>query len=321
VRRVRARSDFRATFTIIVDASIRFMELTIESKLPLNDGRLIPQLGLGVWQTRAGAACEAAVLAALEAGYRHIDTAAMYGNEQSVGAAIKMSGIPRENIFVTTKLWNSDHGNPERALDASLRKLKFDYVDLYLIHYPVRERRRSWRALEALRAAGKARSIGVSNFTIRHLSELLAETNTVPAVNQVEFHPYLYQRDLLDFCAAKGIVLEAYSPLTKGARLKDPKLVAVAKKYSKAGAQPLASSSRLPLADALSRRSETKSTAQILIRWALQHGLAVIPKSANRKRIFENAEVFDFEISSEDMQFLDRFHENLRTCWDPTHAP
>lgn len=277
------------------------MELTIETNLTLNDGRLIPQLGLGVWQTRAGAACETAVQAALEAGYRHIDTAAMYGNEESVGAAVRTSGIPRENIFVTTKLWNSDHGNPERALETSLRKLKMDYVDLYLIHYPVRERRRSWRALEALRVGGKARSIGVSNFTIRHLNELLAETKTVPAVNQVEFHPYLYQRDLLDFCAGRGIALEAYSPLTKGERLKDPKLVAVATKYSKSGAG--------------------KSTAQILIRWALQHGLIVIPKSANRKRIFENADVFDFEISAANMQLLDGFNENLRTCWDPTDAP
>lgn len=296
------------------------MELTIETKLTLNDGHLIPQLGLGVWQTRAGATCEAAVLAALEAGYRHIDTAAMYGNEESVGAAIRMSGIPREKIFVTTKLWNSDHGNPERALDTSLGQLKLDYVDLYLIHYPVRQRRQSWRALEALRAEGKARSIGVSNFTIRHLTELLAETKTVPAVNQVEFHPYLYQRDLLDFCAGEGIVIEAYSPLTKGVRLNDPKLVAVAKKYPNAGPQP-APWSRLPLVDKLSRRSETKSTAQILIRWALQHGLAVIPKSANRRRIFEDADVFDFEITADDMQLLDRFNENLRTCWDPTNAP
>ena len=296
------------------------MELTIETKIKLNDGHLMPQLGLGVWQTRAGATCETAVIAALEAGYRHIDTAAMYGNEESVGAAIAMSGIPRENIFVTTKLWNSDHGNPERALDTSLRKLKLDYIDLYLIHYPVRERRQSWRALEALRAEGRARSIGVSNFTIRHLTELLADTKTVPAVNQVEFHPYLYQRNLLDFCATKGIVVEAYSPLTKGERLNDPKLVAVAKKYSKAGPQPAASWSRLPLVDRLSRRPETKSTAQILIRWALQHGLVVIPKSANRRRIFEDADVFDFEITVEDMQLLDRFNENLRTCWDPTNA-
>lgn len=297
------------------------MELTIETKLTLNDGHLIPQLGLGVWQVRAGATCEAAVLAALEAGYRLIDTAAMYGNEESVGGAIKKSGIPRENIFVTTKLWNSDHGNPQRALDTSLRKLKMDYVDLYLIHYPVRERRQSWRALEALQAQGKTRSIGVSNFTIKHLTELLAQTKTVPAVNQVEFHPYLYQRDLLDFCASKGIVVEAYSPLTKGARLKDPKLVAVAKKYSTGEPQTARSRSRLPLVDRLFPHSETKSTAQILIRWALQRGLVVIPKSANPTRIFENADVFNFEITAEDMRHLDGFNENLRTCWDPTNAP
>src|SRR5258705_5666493 len=149
------------------------MELTIETKLTLNDGQRIPQLGLGVWQARAGVTCEAAVLAALEAGYRHIDTAAMYGNEESVGTAIRKSGIPRKNIFVTTKLWNSDHGNPERALDTSLRKLKLDYVDLYLIHYPVRERLKSWLALKSLQAQGKTRSIGVSIFTISHLTQLL----------------------------------------------------------------------------------------------------------------------------------------------------
>jgi diketogulonate reductase-like aldo/keto reductase len=272
------------------------VKLTIDQKLTLNDGRRIPQLGLGVWQIRAGAACETAVLAALEAGYRHIDTASLYGNEESVGAAIRRSGIPREKIFVATKLWNSEHGNPERALDASLRKLKFDSVDLYLIHYPVPERRQSWSGLEKLRAKGKARSIGVSNFTIAHLRELLAGAKTVPAVNQVEFHPYLYQRDLLRFCAAEGIILEAYSPLTQGTRLNDRKLIAVAKRYS-------------------------KSPAQILIRWALQHGLVVIPKSSNPSRIRENADVFDFEITPADMQFLDGFNEELRTCWDPTDAP
>jgi diketogulonate reductase-like aldo/keto reductase len=297
------------------------MKLTIESKLTLNDGHEIPRLGLGVWQVRAGATCEGAVLAALEAGYRHIDTASMYGNEESVGAAIRASGIPREQVFVTTKLWNSEHGNPERALDISLRKLRLDYVDLYLIHYPVRERRQSWRAMEAMRAKGKARSIGVSNFTIGHLRDLLAETRTVPAVNQVEFHPYLFQRDLLDFCAGKGIVIVAYSPLTQGKRLNDRKLVAVAKRYSSAGPKPAHHLLELPLAHRFSRRPATKSTAQVLIRWALQHGLAVIPKSADRKRIFEDADVFDFEITAEDMQLLDSFNEDLRICWDPTNAP
>jgi diketogulonate reductase-like aldo/keto reductase len=296
------------------------MKLAINTTITLNDGHVIPQLGLGVWQSRAGKTCEAAVLAALEAGYRHIDTASMYGNEESVGAAIRMSGIPREEIFVTTKLWNSDHGNPERALDTSLRKLKFDYVDLYLIHYPVRERRRSWRSLQKLQTQGKARSIGVSNFTIRHLTELLAETETVPSVNQVEFHPYLYQRDLLDFCSGKGIVLEAYSPLTKGERLNDPQLAASAGKYP-AAAQPEDRSSQLPLTQRFSRRPVTKSPAQILIRWALQHGLVVIPKSSNPRRIRENADVFDFDIAPGDMRLLDGFNENLRTCWDPTHAP
>jgi diketogulonate reductase-like aldo/keto reductase len=275
------------------------MELTIETKLKLNDGNLIPQLGLGVWQISSAKTSDV-VLAALEAGYPHIDTASAYGNEESVGAAIRISGIPRESIFVTTKLWNSDHGSPERALDTSLRKLKMNYVDLYLIHFPVRQRRQSWRALEALQKKGKTRSIGVSNFTIAHLSELLAGSEIVPAVNQVEFHPYLYQQDLLAFCRAKGIVVEAYSPLTHGERLKDPKLVAIAKKYSS---------------------PKAKSTAQILIRWALQHGLVVLPKSSNRRRIFENADVFDFEISEDDMRLLDSFHENLRTCWDPSDAP
>jgi diketogulonate reductase-like aldo/keto reductase len=296
------------------------MELAIDSKIALNDGHAIPQLGLGMWQIRAGTACEAAVLAALEAGYRHIDTASMYGNEESVGTAVKMSGIRREDIFVTTKLSNSDHENPEGALDRSLSKLNLDYVDLYLIHFPVRERRQSWRVLEGLQAKGKAHSIGVSNFTIRHLTELLAETDRVPAVNQVEFHPYLYQRDLLDFCIAKGIVIEAYSPLTHGKRLKDPKLVAVAKRYSKRGLEP-AGHPQWSLMQRFSRRLGSKSTAQILIRWALQHRLVVIPKSARRERILENADVFDFEITKEDMQLLNGFYENLRICWDPTNAP
>jgi diketogulonate reductase-like aldo/keto reductase len=295
--------------------------LTIESKVPLNDGRLIPQLGLGVWQTRAGATCEAAVLTALEAGYRHIDTASMYGNEESVGAAIRKSGIPREQIFVTTKLWNSDHGKPGRALEASLHKLKMDYVDLYLIHYPVRQRIQSWHALELLRERGKARSIGVSNFTINHLTELLRQTKTIPSVNQVEFHPYLYQRDLFEFCRRSGIVLEAYSPLTKGERLKDRKLVAIANKYPTSVREGANSQSRPSILGNFSRQLNTKSTAQILIRWALQHGLVVIPKSANPKRIVENADVFDFEISPADMELLDGFNEDLRTCWDPTHAP
>ena len=293
----------------------------IHAKLTLNDGRGIPQLGLGVWRIPNGKKCEKAVLAAFEAGYRHIDTASFYGNEESVGAATRASGISREEIFITTKLWNSDHASPERALEASLHHLKFDYVDLYLIHYPVSKRLRSWRALEKLRQQGKARSIGVSNFTIEHLIELLAATDTVPAVNQVEFHPYLYQQELLEFCAARGIAIEAYSPLTQGERLSDRKLVAVAKKYSTAAPSPAGRRLKLPFMPAASRGDATKSTAQILIRWAIQHNLVVIPKSADPSRIRENAEVFDFAITDEDMRTLDGFNENLRTCWDPTNAP
>jgi diketogulonate reductase-like aldo/keto reductase len=196
-----------------------------------------------------------------------------------------------------------------------------DYVDLYLIHYPVRQRRQSWRALERLRAKGRARSIGVSNFTITHLTELLTETDTVPAVNQVEFHPYLYERDLMEYCRSKGIVIEAYSPLTHGERLRDGKLVAIANRYSSAVSETEQSRSKRPLANSSSRAPYTKSTAQILIRWALQHQVVVIPKSSKPQRILENADVFDFEISAEDMQLLDSFNENLRTCWDPTNAP
>ena len=272
------------------------MQLKIDSKIKLNDGHSIPRLGLGVWMISSGKGCESAVRAALDAGYRHIDTAAYYGNEESVGKAIRDSGVPRDEIYLTTKLWNSDHGNPERALERSLGKLKLDYVDLYLIHYPVPERMRSWRTLAGLRAGGKARSIGVSNFTIRHLTELIADSETIPAVNQVELHPYLYQRELMDFCHDNNIVVEAYSPLTHGERLDDPRLMAIARKYS-------------------------KSPAQILIRWALQHDFVVIPKSAKRQRIIENADVFDFAISAADMQTLDSLNENLRTCWDPTRAP
>ena len=293
----------------------------IDLKLTLNDGRTIPQLGLGVWRIPAGRKCERAVLAAIEAGYRHIDTASFYGNEESVGAAMRASGIAREEIFVTTKLWNSDHGNPERALANSLRKLKLDYVDLYLIHYPVPQRLRSWSAFENFQQQGKARSIGVSNFTIRHLAELLAETDTTPAVNQVEFHPYLYQRELLEFCVARGIVVEAYCPLTQGERLRDRKLVAVAQKYSKTPLSPSGRTTKLPFLSAASHGDGTRSTAQILIRWAIEHDLVVIPKSADPLRIRENAQVFDFSISDEDMQILNGFNENLRTCWDPTDAP
>lgn len=272
--------------------------LTIHSTVTLNNGVAMPLLGLGVYQA-LGRECEQAVTYALEAGYRHIDTAKFYGNEMEVGRAVRRSGIPRDEVFVVTKLWNSDHGydRARAAFRASQERLGLGVVDLYLIHWPVSAQRgESWRALEDLYAAGQMRAIGVSNYTIEHLEALLATARVVPAVNQVEFHPWLYQKELLEFCRTHGIQLEAYSPLTKGERLRDPRLVEIARKYG-------------------------KTPAQILIRWCLQHEVVVIPKSSNPQRIRENADVYDFEISAEDMCRLDAFDERYHCTWDPTGVP
>ena len=272
------------------------MDLDILTRAPLNNETSIPMLGLGVYQTPRGQVAEDAVAFALDAGYRHFDTASMYGNEESVGRAILNSGISRQDIWVTTKLWNSDHGY-ERSIEAindSLERLNLAYIDLFLIHWPVKELRiESWKALEHLYDQGACRAIGVSNYMIWHLEELLGSCEVVPAVNQVEFSPFLYQRDLLDFCNQKDIQLEAYSPLTKGERLNDNALKAIASEYE-------------------------RSAAQILIRWALQHNLVVIPKSADPGRIRENADVFDFTIADEHMELLDDLNEDLRTSWDPS---
>jgi diketogulonate reductase-like aldo/keto reductase len=274
-------------------------EVAINSRVALNNGVQMPVFGLGTYQMRSGKETRDAVLYALKIGYRLIDTAAMYGNEKEVGEAVRASGIPREEIFVTTKLWNSDHGY-DRALagfEESRKKLGLDYVDLYLIHWPVeRLRRESWRALETLLAEGKCRAIGVSNYMTWHLDELLESSSTVPAVDQVEFSPYLHLSDLLEYCRSHPIQLESYSPLTKGHMLMDPKLRELAAGYS-------------------------KSPAQILIRWALQKEVVVIPKSSRKERIKENSEVFDFAISEQDMKLLDSFDRDLRTSWDPSKAP
>ncbi len=272
--------------------------LALNTTLTLNSDVTMPMLGLGVYQAH-GETCVNAVTWALEAGYRHIDTATFYGNEHEVGQAMRASGLPREAVFVTTKLWNSDHGydRARAAFHASQERLALGVVDLYLIHWPVSEQRReSWRALETLYTEGAVRAIGVSNYTVRHLEELLDYAKIVPAVNQVEFHPWLYQRELLNFCTAHGIALVAYSPLTKGERLRDPHLLKIARKYD-------------------------KTPAQILIRWVLQHGIGVIPKSANAQRIRENAAVYDFEIATEDMCRLDAFDERYHCTWDPTGEP
>ncbi len=272
------------------------MDLSIDSRIELNNGTSIPRLGLGMYQTPDGSAAGHAVLYALEVGYRHIDTAMMYGNEDSVGRAVRESGLPREEVFVTTKLWNDDHGYDE-AIDAfhqSLETLGLDYIDLYLIHWPVEGKRGdSWRALEDVYEKGLCRAIGVSNYMTRHLDELLASCRVRPSVNQVEFSPFLYLRDLLERCRQEKIMLEAYSPLTKGQKLGDERLGVVAAELG-------------------------RSPAQVLIRWALQHDLVVIPKSARPEHILANADVFDFALSTEQMERLDNLNEDLRTSWDPT---
>ena len=271
--------------------------MQIDSTLSLNNNVEMPILGLGVFRSPRGEATQRAVHDALEAGYRHIDTAAIYGNETDVGKAVHDSGIPRRDVFITTKLWNSDQGYEStlRAMDASLEKLQTDHVDLYLMHWPVPELRlESWRAMETILAEGKARAIGVSNFMKHHLQELLQHSDTVPAVNQIELSPYNYleRKSTVEYCREHDIAVEAYSPLTKGRKLEDPALVEIASHYE-------------------------KTPAQVLIRWALQHSFIVIPKSNHPERILENGDVFDFEISRDDMNILDNANEALTTGWDP----
>jgi len=263
--------------------------------LKLNSGMAIPQVGLGVWQIPKGAAAKGAVLAALRHGYRHVDTARIYGNEGDVGEAVRASGVPREEIFITTKLWNDDQGYDSalRAFDASLVRLGLDYIDLYLIHWPVPGKRKdSWRALEKVFREKRARSIGVSNFLVPHLTELLDDAEVVPAADQIELSPFLQHSETLKFCKDKGIVVEAYSPLTRGKRLGDPRLVKLAGRIG-------------------------KSPAQVLLRWGVQHGFVVLPKSATEARIIENASLFDFELDPAAMKELDAMEEGLATGWDP----
>jgi diketogulonate reductase-like aldo/keto reductase len=265
----------------------------------LNSGLDIPRLGFGVYQVPRGEPTERAVLDALRAGYRHIDTARIYGNERDVGSAVRASGVPRAELFITTKLWNDDQGfDPAlRAFDASSARLGLDYVDLYLLHWPVPQRRlESWRALERLLADKRVRAIGVSNFMRHHLEELLAAAQVVPAVNQIELSPFLQQRQVRDFCRQHCIAVEAYSPLTRGRRFDDPAVVAVA-------------------------RAVGRSPAQVLLRWGVQHDLIVLPKSVHTARIAENAAIFDFELSPAQMQTLDALEAGLVTGWDPRHAP
>lgn len=252
----------------------------------LNTGADMPAIGFGTWQILPGGRSRNAVNDALEVGYRLLDTARIYGNEKAVGQAVKTSGIAREDIFITTKLWNSDQGYDSAidAFDESRGRLGLDYIDLYLIHWPASNRRHeAWRALVDIYNVGRSKAIGVSNYNVQHLQEVLNQSDVVPAVNQIEFHPFIYQqqRDTLDFCKAHGIVVEAYSPLAQARQMHNPVIGEIAIKHR-------------------------KTHAQIMLRWAIQHGTVPIPKSTHVERMKENLDVFDFELSDHDMDQLNR---------------
>ncbi len=269
-----------------------FMDLDLHTKVKLNSGIEMPILGLGTWALTGKSAYQA-VIWALEVGYRLIDTATLYGNEREIGKALKDTDIPRDEIFITTKVWQTDLGYEKTlsALETSLRKLGLSYVDLYLIHWPASELiHESWEALQKSLKDEKTRSIGVSNYEVQHLAELFDRSDVIPNVNQVEFSPFLFKKELLEYCRSNNISLEAYCPLTRGRKLDHPKLIKVAKKYN-------------------------KTTAQILIRWGLQHRVIEIPKSGNQNHIIENADVFDFKIDTIDMKTLDNLNEDYSVVY------
>ena len=245
----------------------------------LADGTEIPLLGLGVWQVPEGRECEDAVGWALEAGYRHIDTAQAYGNERSVGRALRNSGVPREEVFITTKFFPR-HQDPAAEAERSLERLGVEFVDLYIIHWPEGGPTWAWDGMQRARENGHARSIGVSNFSIAELDELIAVADVAPTVDQVQFSPFEYRRRLLEACEERGVVIEAYSPLGTGRHLGDRTVAEIAERLG-------------------------RTPAQVLIRWSVQRELVVLPKSTHRERIAQNAEVFDFTLSEEDMAALD----------------
>ncbi len=267
----------------------------IKGGFTLNNGVKMPYFGLGVYLSKEGQEVINAVKWALEEGYRHIDTAAIYGNEAGVGEGIRESGVSREEVFLVSKVWNSDQGYDSaiKAFEASLERLGTDYLDLYLIHWPVKGKyRETWRALETLYNEKRVKAIGVSNFLSHHLEDLLDQASIVPMVNQMEFHPYLVQKDLLGFCKEKDIQYEAWSPLMQGNVFEVELLKELAKKYQ-------------------------KSIAQIVLRWDLQKGVITIPKSSKRNRIAENASIFDFSLSEDDISRLDKLDRHQRFGPDP----
>lgn len=265
--------------------------------ITLNNGVKMPQLGFGVWRVPNEQATEA-VSQALEVGYRLIDTAMIYQNEEGVGRAIRESAVPREEIFVTTKVWNSDHGydNTLRAFDESLQRLGLDYIDLYLIHWPTPKYDQyveTYKALERIYKDGRAKAIGVCNFHIEHLERLLSECEVVPVVNQVECHPYLTQAELKEYCAKHQIYIEAWSPLEQGGEvLQDETIVKIAETHG-------------------------KSPAQVVLRWHLQNGTIAIPKSVTPSRIEENFQIFDFQLNDEEMAAIHKLNKNRRRGSDP----
>lgn len=261
----------------------------------LANGVNMPWLGFGVYKVEEGAEVERSVKTAIETGYRSIDTAAFYGNEVGVGKAIRASNIPREELFITTKVWNDRQGYEEtlKAFEESRSKLNLDYVDLYLVHWPISGKyKETWKALEKLYKEGLVKAIGVCNFKIHHLEDLLKDSEINPMVNQVEFHPRLTQKELLGFCKDHDIQLEAWGPLMRGQILDHPTLVEIANQYS-------------------------KTPAQVVLRWEIQLGVITIPKSSHDHRIKENADLFDFELSLEDMTKIDDLNQNERTGPDP----
>lgn len=247
----------------------------------LNTGAQMPILGLGTWKMSDGGEAQAAVRQAIEVGYRLIDTAKLYGNERSVGKAVRESGVAREELFVTTKLWPTDFFNPQKAFDESFLQLDIGYVDLYLVHWPVPLMPKSvWQAMEKIYQSGKAKAIGISNYDAGDIEKVLDYCTVVPAVNQIKFSPFDYEKETLEYCKAHDIVVEAYSPLTRGSNLGDATIGEIAKKYN-------------------------KTPAQIMLRWCIEHGTVPLPKSSNPERMRENMQIFDFELSSEDIAMLD----------------